>query len=303
MLWHRASSSVSKYILSAKELTKLEKDLKGLYLKHRLSDDYPLNHVLNENKEPIYPVFENGVKEYATTIEGLVSLIMGEDIKVEVVEKETSGFLGLNKKPAKVRVALKETMQDKAVNFLEDVFKLMEIQSEITVDYIEEEKTMNINIVGEDMGVLIGKRGQTLDSLQYLVSLVANNGGGHYRISLNIGNYREKREETLINLAKRISEQVLKTGKCRSLEPMNPYERRIIHTTVQGIEGVTSSSFGEGSNRRVVIGVEGGEMRPPRSNNRRDNRSRNRKVAPKTVDAPAREPKKDSDIPLYGKIN
>lgn len=77
-----------KYILSAKELTKLEKDLKGLYLKHRLSDDYPLNHVLNENKEPIYPVFENGVKEYATTIEGLVSLIMGEDIKVEVVEKE-----------------------------------------------------------------------------------------------------------------------------------------------------------------------------------------------------------------------
>ena len=97
-----------------------------------------------------------------------------ENVDIEVVEKETSGFLGLNKKPAKVRVALKETMQDKAVNFLEDIFKLMKIQSEIAVDYNEEEKTMNINIVGEDMGVLIGKRGQTLDSLQYLVSLVVN---------------------------------------------------------------------------------------------------------------------------------
>ncbi len=173
----------------------------------------------------------------------------------------------------------------------------------ISIKVSEGENSALIELEGEGLGVIIGHRGETLDSLQYLAGLAANNGGGYYKVSLNIGNYREKREETLINLAKRISEQVLKTGKCRSLEPMNPYERRIIHTTVQGIDGVTSASFGEGSNRRVVIGVEGGEMRPPRSNNRRDNRSRNRKVAPKTVDAPAREPKKDSDIPLYGKIN
>lgn len=173
----------------------------------------------------------------------------------------------------------------------------------ISIKVSEGENSALIELEGEGLGVIIGHRGETLDSLQYLAGLAANNGGGYYKVSLNIGNYREKREETLINLAKRISEQVLKTGKCRSLEPMNPYERRIIHTAVQGIDGVTSASFGEGSNRRVVIGVEGGEMRPPRSNDRRDNRSRNRRVAPKTVDAPAREPKKDSDIPLYGKIN
>ncbi len=173
----------------------------------------------------------------------------------------------------------------------------------ISIKVSEGENSALIELEGEGLGVIIGHRGETLDSLQYLAGLAANNGGGYYKVSLNIGNYREKREETLINLAKRISEQVLKTGKCRSLEPMNPYERRIIHTAVQGIDGVTSASFGEGSNRRVVIGVEGGEMRPPRSNDRRDNRSRNRRVAPKKVDAPAREPKKDSDIPLYGKIN
>ena len=105
------------------------------------------------------------------------------------------------------------------------------------------------------------------------------------------------------NLAVRVSEQVLKTGRSRSLEPMNPYERRIIHTAVQEIDGVVSSSFGEGSGRRVVIGVEGGEMRPPR----RPRNDRDRRNAPRrsnTVSSvPSREPKKDSDTPLYGKIN
>ena len=90
-----------------------------------------------------------------------------------------------------------------------------------------------IHLDGEDLSIVIGRRGETLDSLQYLASLAANNGGGHYKISLNIGNYREKREETLIKLAKRISAQVLKTQKSRTLEPMNPYERRIIHSALQ----------------------------------------------------------------------
>ena len=103
-----------------------------------------------------------------------------ENVDIEVLEKETSGFLGLNKKPAKIRVALKETMQDKAVSFLEQIFEIMEIKSEIAVDFNDEEKTMNINIIGEDMGVLIGKRGQTLDSLQYLVSRVVNKESEDY---------------------------------------------------------------------------------------------------------------------------
>lgn len=176
--------------------------------------------------------------------------------------------------------------------------------SNITIKASQSETSAVIELEGDGLGAIIGHRGETLDSLQYLAGLAANNGGGYYKISLNIGNYREKREETLVNLAKRISAQVLKTGRCRALEPMNPYERRIIHTTVQSIDGVTSSSFGEGIARRVVIGVEGGELRPPRSNNgRRDNRGRNSRGASKTVNAPAREPKRDTDIPLYGKIN
>ncbi len=162
-----------------------------------------------------------------------------------------------------------------------------------------------IHLDGENLSVVIGRRGETLDALQYLASLAANNGGSHYKISLNIGDYRERREETLIKLAKRISAQVLKTGKNRSLEPMNPYERRIIHTAVQNIEGVVSTSFGEGNARRVVIALEGAEIHPPRFNDRRrsSSHSRGRRPNNQVQSAPAREPKKDSDIPLYGKIN
>ncbi len=161
---------------------------------------------------------------------------------------------------------------------------------------------------GEDLNILIGRRGETMDSLQYLASLAANNGGGHYRISLDICNYRAKREETLTALAKRVSEQALKAGKCRTLEPMNPYERRIIHTAVQAIEGVKSGSFGEGSGRRVVIAPEGVELRPRMSGGRNDRRGNSRRSsAPRTsntiASAPTREPKRDSDTPLYGKIN
>ena len=163
---------------------------------------------------------------------------------------------------------------------------------------------------GDDYGIVIGRRGETLDSLQYLAGLAANNGGGYYKVSLNIGDYRQRREETLINLAGRICKQVIETGKCRTLEPMNPYERRIIHTAVQNFDGVTSASFGEGADRRVVIGIEGTELKPLRQNkgrrdDRRDNRRHrsNRSNNNTAASAPAREPKKDSDIPLYGKIN
>ena len=160
-------------------------------------------------------------------------------------------------------------------------------------------------LTGDDLNIIIGRRGETLDAVQYLASLAANNGGGHYKISINVGNYREKREETLTNLAKRVAAQALKAGKCRTLEPMNPYERRIIHTAVQNIEGVVSGSFGEGASRRVVIAPEGVELRPRRDDRRRSGgrtRGSSRPKAP-VVESPAREPKKDSDIPLYGKIN
>lgn len=176
--------------------------------------------------------------------------------------------------------------------------------TELKIKVAQKENAALIELDGEGLGAVIGHRGETLDSIQYLTGLAANNGGGYYKVAINIGNYREKREEALINLAKRVSAQVLKTGKSRSLEPMNPYERRIIHTAVQGIDGVVSNSFGEGSSRRVVIAVEGGDIRPPRrESGKRDGYSRRRAPQKPAADTPAREPKRDSDMPLYGKIN
>lgn len=176
--------------------------------------------------------------------------------------------------------------------------------TELKIKVAQKENAALIELDGEGLGAVIGHRGETLDSIQYLTGLAANNGGGYYKVAINIGNFREKREEALINLAKRISAQVLKTGKSRSLEPMNPYERRIIHTAVQNIDGVVSNSFGEGSARRVIISVEGGDIRPPKKENgRRDGYSRKRVPQKPAADASAREPKRDSDAPLYGKIN
>lgn len=193
----------------------------------------------------------------------------------------------------------------KAVAYIKTVLENLNC-GEISIKVASRDNGSLIILDGEDISILIGRRGETLDALQYLAGLAANNGGGHYKISLNIGNYREKREETLIALAKRLSAQALKAGKCRTLEPMNPYERRIIHTAVQAIEGVESASFGEGSERRVVIAPIGVELKPRMSNSRRGG-SQRRPSRPKTqsnaVASPTREPKKDSDIPLYGKIN
>lgn len=196
-----------------------------------------------------------------------------------------------------------DTKAGKAVAYIRTVLSHLGC-SEITIKVAEKENAALIELDGEGLGTVIGHRGETLDAIQYLTGLAANNGGGYYRVAINIGNYREKREEALIALAKRVSAQVLKTGKNRSLEPMNPYERRIIHTAVQGIEGVASNSFGEGAARRVVISLEGSDPRPPkRESSRRGGRSNRRPAQKSTPAAPAREPKKDSDTPLYGKIN
>lgn len=196
----------------------------------------------------------------------------------------------------------------RAVAYIKTVLSSLDC-GEVALTVASRENAALITLDGEDLSVLIGRRGETLDALQYLASLAANNGGGHFRVSLNIGNYREKREETLIALANRLAAQALKAGKCRTLEPMNPYERRIIHTAVQAIDGVESASFGEGSERRVVIAPTGVELKPRMSNgrrggssysSRRPSRSRTQSSSPA---APAREPKKDGDTPLYGKLN
>ena len=201
----------------------------------------------------------------------------------------------------------KDSRSFKAVTYLKPILANLGCTN-ITIKVAEKENSAIIDLEGDGLGALIGHRGETLDSLQYLAGLAANTGGGYYKVSLNIGDYRKKREETLRNLAIRLCEQVKATGKCRTLEPMNPYERRIIHTTVQSIEGVTSASFGEGVERRLVIGPEGTQLKPlhQNRNHKRNNNHhrRNDKKPNNTVNsAPSRAPKKDSDIPLYGKIN
>ena len=133
----------------------------------------------------------------------------------------------------------------------------MNMQVSISVSYNEEEKEMNVNLEGEDMGILIGKRGQTLDSLQYLVSLVVNKTSADYiRVKLDTENYRERRKETLETLAKNIAYKVKRTKRSVSLEPMNPYERRIIHAALQNDKYVVTRSDGEEPFRHVIISLK-----------------------------------------------
>lgn len=180
-----------------------------------------------------------------------------DKLTYEVVEKGSVGFLGIGSKPAIIRAKRKETLQDKAIEFLEQVFDAMKLIVDISVIYNETENEMNIDLKGEDMGILIGKRGQTLDSLQYLVSLVINKTSGDYiRVKLDTENYRERRKETLETLAKNIAYKVKRTKRSVSLEPMNPYERRIIHAALQNDKYVVTRSDGEEPFRHVIISLK-----------------------------------------------
>lgn len=200
-------------------------------------------------------------KEFAakTVDEALTSAMLDigttvDNLEYEVIEKETSGFLGMFSKPAKIKVRLKQNIQNTARNFLEKVFKAMDIKTEIDMVYNEDNEMLEINLIGEDMGVLIGKRGQTLDSLQYLISLVINRNTENYvKIKLDTENYRARRKETLENLAKNIAYKVKRNRRSVTLEPMNPYERRIIHSALQNDKLVETYSEGEDPYRKVVI--------------------------------------------------
>ena len=169
-----------------------------------------------------------------------------DKLEYEVVDKGSTGFLGIGAKPAIIRAKKKESIEDKAMDFLN-----------ITAAYNQEEQELSLNLEGEDMGILIGKRGQTLDSLQYLVSLIVNKGTeGYLRVKLDTENYRERRKETLETLAKNIAYKVKRTKRPVSLEPMNPYERRIIHAALQNDKYVTTRSEGEEPFRHVVIALK-----------------------------------------------
>ena len=181
--------------------------------------------------------------------------ITSEKLEYEVVEKGSNGLLGfIGSKPAVIRARKKSDFIDEGEEFLQNIFREMNMEVDIAVAYNKEEQVVDIVLTGEDMGILIGKRGQTLDSLQYLTSLVVNKGRqGYVRVKLDTEDYRNRRKETLENLAKSIAYKVRKTRKPVSLEPMNPYERRIIHSALQGNRYVETYSEGSEPYRHVVV--------------------------------------------------
>ena len=205
--------------------------------------------------------------EDAITQASLQLGVSSDRIQYEVVEKGSAGGLGglFGSKPAVIRAKKIETVDDKAVYFLNSVFDAMGLAVDVEVKMNEEEKEMDVNLTGEEMGLLIGKRGQTLDSLQYLVSLVVNKESEDYlRVKLDTENYRERRKETLETLAKNIAYKVKRTRRPVALEAMNPYERRIIHSALQNDKYVFTKSEGEEPFRHVVIALKKEERRERR---------------------------------------
>lgn len=183
-----------------------------------------------------------------------------EDIQYTVVEKEKKGFLGIGSSAAIITASYGKNGEDIAVDFLKTLLRDMQIEGEITVSDADNADKL-ICIDGKDVGILIGHHGETLDSLQYLVNLAANrkeNGEKRefVKITMDIEGYRAKREDTLRALARRMADKVIRYKKSVMLEPMNPYERRIIHSEVQNIKGVSTNSIGSENNRKVVIYLE-----------------------------------------------
>ena len=175
-----------------------------------------------------------------------------EDVEIEVISEGSRDFLGFGSKDAVVKVTEKFNPEKIAKNFLREMFIAMGII--VNIETQLKDKQLLINLTGDDMGILIGKRGQTLDSIQYLVNLVVNKGNAPYlSITIDTENYRQRRKETLESLAYNLAKKVRQTGKKVVLEPMNPYERRIIHSSLQNNRYVTTYSEGEEPFRNVVI--------------------------------------------------
>ena len=225
---------------------------------------------------------------------------------IQTEEKKKFGLFG--GRPAKVRVFIKDTPDERAEKFLRDVLDKMTLQS-VEIEKSTDENAVEFNLSGEEVGFVIGRRGETLDALQYLTSLVSNHGEDPYiKVTVNTGNYREKREKTLEILGRKLAFKAIKTGKKTSLEPMNPYERRIIHTAVQKVNGAISWSEGENAARHVVIGPDpkvkqnrrGGYQNNRRGGRRSYNGGRKSSTAPVNPDrVPLNE---GGETGLYGRI-
>ena len=177
-----------------------------------------------------------------------------DKIEVEVIEKGSTGFLGIKSKPAIIKARKKNDTVDNIREFLENVFSAMNMEVTIDIKKAEDDKVYEVELSGKEMGLLIGKRGQTLDSLQYLTTLAVNkHSDGYIKVKLDTEDYRQRRKDTLENLAKNIAYKVKRTKRPVSLEPMNPFERRVIHSALQGDRYVETHSEGEEPFRHVVV--------------------------------------------------
>lgn len=291
---------------------------------------------------------EKEIIKQAESVEAAKALIaeeMGlsqEDITFEVLQEPSRKLLGLfGGSQAEVKGVAAVSAANKAKTWLENVLHAMGVE-EFTCSVKEEENGCVIKLEGENLGFIIGRHGETLDALQYLTGLVGNRAdNAYYRVALDVGNYRKEREKALTSLARRLGGQVIRTGRRRSLEPMNPYERRVIHTAVQEMEGIASWSVGTEPNRHVVIGLadenagkelEGDNSRSRgrhdrrggnRDNRRRANRGRRDEYQVTAPERPVREfisrsnplpmadgatpttrteSEKESSLSLYGKM-
>lgn len=182
-----------------------------------------------------------------------------DDVDIEIIE-ETKGFLGLlGSKEVKVRVTLRESEEvSLAKEFIGNVASRLGIEVEAEASFNEEEKLLKIELKGDDLGILIGRRGETLDSIQYLTNIFINKRSDEYiKVTIDAENYRERRAEALVSLAKRTAAKAVKYRKNMVIEPKNPYERRIIHEALQDYPEVTTYSVGEDPNRKVIVAYKG----------------------------------------------
>jgi spoIIIJ-associated protein len=187
--------------------------------------------------------------------DALVQLgVTSDQLEYEVVSEGSTGFLGFGSKPALIKARRKHSPEESVRDFLTRVFDAMKLDVEIVSKYDEESGLVDVEFKGNEMGVLIGKRGQTLDSLQYLTNLAVNKQMDHYvKVKLDTEDYRKRRKDTLENLARNISYKVKRTKRPVALEPMNPYERRVIHSALQNDRFVSTHSEGEEPYRHVVV--------------------------------------------------
>lgn len=247
------------------------------------------------------------------------------NIKFTVIEEPKKSLFGKLKGEAKVEAVFEQTKADIAAEYIKGILKNMDIDS--TVSTTETEDGILIDILGDTTGAVIGRRGETLDAIQYLVSMAANRGDKEYvRITVDCCGYREKRKAILEELAEKIAKTVIRTGRTSTLEPMNPYERRIIHSAVANIEGVTSRSVGDEPFRKVVIAStnprqrrekrdygnrDGGykkdyERRPRRDKNPNEYTPRSMDMIKTSFEKDYKRPKPEDDLiegDLYGKID